>query len=104
MLSKTLQKKKETQGTTRNESKYVKKKQNHKRRGRTATPAPHRPNPQGPAHALSLQGKKRAGGQMERYVFCISHITHFCYTSTRPLLLPFFCSLATTVLIDDENQ
>ena len=43
-------------------------------------------------------------GQIERYVYRISHITHFCYTSTGPPLLLFFCFLATPMPTNDENQ
>ena len=43
-------------------------------------------------------------GQIERYVFYISHITHFCCTSTGPLRLLFSCFLATTMPTDDANQ
>ena len=88
MLSKTLQrkkerKKKETQGTARKNN---------------------QPTLQRPARAPSLQGIKSAVGQIERYVFRVTHTTHFCYTSTGPLLLLFsFCFLNTTMPTDDEN-
>ena len=76
-------KKKDTQGTTRKNN---------------------QPTPQRPAHALSLQGEKSAVGQIERYVFRITHTTHFCYTSTGPLLLLFFYFLSMTMPTDDEKQ
>ena len=52
---------------------------------------------------LSTGGKKRGG--MNREV-CILHYAYhaFCYTSTGPLLLLFFCFLTTTMLTDDKNQ
>ena len=90
MLSRTLREKKETQGTTRNETKWEPK--TRATRGEVGPPhPPHtQPTPQGPAHALSLQGEKCAVGQIEWYVFHIriSRIsaTHlqdlsFCFSS-----------------------
>ena len=50
-------------------------------------------------------GEESTVGQIERYVFRVTHTTHFCYTSTGPLLLLFFfCFLNTTMPTDDENQ
>ena len=50
-------------------------------------------------------GEGRAVGQIERYVFRVTHTTHFCYTSTGPLLVPsFFCLLNTTKPTDNEKQ
>ena len=55
-------------------------------------------------HSLST-GEESTVGQIERYVFRVTHTTHFCYTSTGPLLLLFsFCFLNTTMPTDDENQ
>ena len=85
MLSKTLRKrKKKTQGTTR--------KHNQPTPPKTCT------------RSLST-GEESAVGQIERYVFRVTHTTHFCYMSTGPLLLLFFfCSLNTTMPTDDKKQ
>ena len=101
MLTKTPRKKKK-----RHKAQHATKKKTRTTRGVVGPPhPPHtQPTPQWPAQALSLQGEKCVVGQIERYVFRISHITHFCYTSTERLLLLFFCFLATTMPTDDKNQ
>ena len=43
-------------------------------------------------------------GQIEGYVFRITHTTHFYHTSTGALLLPFYYFLTTIMPTDDENQ
>ena len=77
-----------TKKEKRHKGQHEKKTKTRTRRGEVGPPhPPHtQPTPQRPAHALSLQGEKCAVGQIERYVFRITHNTHFCYTSTGPLL------------------
>ena len=85
MLSKTLRKKKgETQGTTRKNN---------------------QPTPQKTCTRSLSTGEESTMGQIERYIFRVTHTTHFCYTSTGPLLLLFFfCFLNTTMPTNSENQ
>ena len=76
-------KKRETQGTTRKDNQPIPQK--------TCTPS-------------FSTGEDSTVGQIERYVFRVTHTTHFCYMSTGPLLLLFFyCFLNTTMPTDDEH-
>ena len=59
--------------------------------------------PKACTRSLSTGRKMRSGTNRE---VCISHYAYhtFCYTSTGPLLLLFFCFLTTAMPTENENQ
>ena len=82
---------------------YGRTKRNTKKRHKAQHAKTTNQPPKACTRSLSTGGKMRGGTNGE---LCISHYAYnaFCYTSTGPLLLLFFCFLTTTMPTDDENQ
>ena len=96
----------ETQGKEVCYRRHYGKKGKGKKKGNTRHNTQNQPtNPPKTCTGSLSTGEESTVGRMERYVFRVTQTTHFCYTSTGPLLLVFFfCVLNTTMPTDDEDQ